>query len=126
MARILVRVGDEEFEGELTEDTAPQTVQKILDVLPLEATTNTWGEEIYFEIPVEMGEENSKETVSKGDLGYWPSGSAFCIFYGITPMSQNEQDIVPASPVNPIGRIENAEALKKHGAGETIHVSLAE
>lgn len=126
MPRILIRVGDEEFEGELTEETAPNTVQKILDALPLEATAKTWGEEIYFSIPVQVAEENGKATVSKGDLGYWPSGNAFCIFYGKTPMSQNEDEIVPASPVNPIGHIENADALKQHSPGETVQVSLAE
>lgn len=126
MARIRIEVGGEEFDGVLTEDSAPETVGEILDALPLEATARTWGEEIYFEIPVQVGPENGRETVSKGDLGYWPAGSAFCIFYGLTPMSQSEEEIVPASAVNPIGRIENAEALKKHGAGEKVRVTLAE
>lgn len=126
MPRICIQVGDEEFHGELTPDSAPQTVQNILNALPLEATARTWGEEIYFNIPVEMGTENGQETVSKGDLAYWPSGNAFCIFYGKTPMSQNDTEIVPASAVNVFGHIENAEALKQHSAGEEVRVTLAE
>ncbi len=125
MAEIKIQVGDEVFDAVLTEDSAPETVGKILEALPIEARANTWGEEIYFSIPVETGEENAVATVNKGDLGYWPAGNGFCIFFGKTPMSQSEDEIRPASPVNPIGRIENPDALKKHGAGETVRITLA-
>ena len=126
MARIKIRVGDEEFDATLTEEGAPGTVAKILEALPIEATAMTWGEEIYFEIPVQAGGENGREIVSKGDLGYWPAGNAFCIFFGKTPMSESEEEIRPASAVNPIGTIENPDALKKHGDGELVRISLAE
>lgn len=126
MANIKILVGDEEFDAVLQEDSAPETVAKIIHALPIEAIANTWGEEIYFEISVRTNAENAVETVRVGDLGFWPAGSAFCIFYGKTPMSSSEEEIKPASEVNPIGRIENPEALKKHAAGERVVISLAE
>jgi len=126
MAGIKIQVGDEQFDATLDEQSAPETVRQILAALPIEAAARTWGEEIYFDIPVAMGEENAVETVRKGDLGYWPAGQCFCIFFGMTPMSASEDQIKPASAVNPIGRIENADALKQHGAGEPVRITLAQ
>ncbi len=123
MAKIKIQVGEEEFDATLTEESAPETVRKILNALPIESAAQTWGEEIYFEIPVSMAEENAVSTVSKGDLGYWPAGECFCIFFGKTPMTTSEDQIKPASPVNPIGRIENPDALKKHSAGEPVRIT---
>ena len=80
------------------------TAHEIIDKLPIESEFSTWGDEIYFSIPVQMGSQESRDVVEKGDLGYWPPGNAFCIFYGPTPGS-TEDEIRPASPVNPIGRI---------------------
>ena len=74
------------------------TAEAIWNALPIESLGNTWGEEIYFTIPVEMGEDNGQPTVDLGDLGYWPPGPAFCIFFGPTPMSRGNE-IRPASPV---------------------------
>ena len=82
-----------------------QTAQAIWQALPLDSTGNTWGEEIYFNIPVDMGEENGQATVDLGDLAYWPPGPAFCIFFGPTPMSRGDE-IRPASPVNVFGHLE--------------------
>ena len=89
------------IEAELNQS---QTAQKIWDALPIEARGNTWGEEIYFSIPVEMESENPQEVVELGDLAYWPPGTAFCVFFGRTPMSRGSE-IRPASPVNVIGKL---------------------
>ena len=90
------------MEGELN-DTS--TAQKVADKLPLKAPFNTWGEEIYFTIPVDAElDETAQDEVEIGDLGYWPTGKAFCIFFGQTPMS-TPGNIIPASPVNIIGRV---------------------
>ena len=72
------------------------TASEIWDALPITARANLWGDEIYFAIPVHRAEENAKATVGLGDLGYWPPGNAFCIFYGPTPMSRGDE-IRPAS-----------------------------
>ena len=86
-------------------DESPRTAQAIWDALPLEAKASTWGDEIYFSIPVDVDPENPREVVEMGDLGYWPPGSAFCIFFGPTPASKGDE-IRAASPVNVFGRIE--------------------
>ena len=100
-------------EAILLEELNPMTVNKIWNELPLEGRTNLWGEEIYFPIPVKMNLENSQEIVEIGDLGYWPPGHSFCIFFGLTPISsthvdrdgKNVTEIRPANPVNVFGRI---------------------
>jgi len=88
--------------GELN-DTA--TAWEVLMKLPIEGKAQRWGEEIYFEIPAQAElEEDAREVVEKGELGYWPTGSAFCMFFGPTPMSQGDE-IRAASKVNIIGRM---------------------
>ncbi len=125
MPQIVITLGKDEFRAELTDEEAPETVREILEALPFESTARKWGEEIYFEIPVEMTEENPRDKVGKGDLGYWPAGQCFCLFYGKTPMSPSEEEIVPASPVNRIGQMEDPEKLHGHAAGEQVSVRLA-
>jgi hypothetical protein len=81
------------------------TAQELLKQLPIEGRVNTWGEEIYFEIPVNMPQEpDAQEILSVGDLGYWPMGQAFCIFFGPTPVSTDERPRA-FSPVNILGKI---------------------
>ncbi len=80
------------------------TATAIWDALPLEAKGETWGDEIYFDIGLTAASESPKDVVAMGELGYWPPGRAFCIFFGPTPMSRGDE-IRPASPVNVVGRI---------------------
>jgi len=80
------------------------TAAAVWDALPLAVPGERWGEEIYFDISVKAKPESPRETVELGDLGYWPPGSAFCIFFGPTPASRGKE-IRPASPVNVFGRI---------------------
>lgn len=111
MSKIRITVGRLQMEAELFDSS---TVSKIEKVLPLDSSFNTWGDEIYFSIPVETGlDETAREEVELGDLGYWPTGKAFCIFFGPTPMS-TEGKIIPASAVNIIGKITgNARLFKE-------------
>ena len=120
MARaIRITVGDVELDAELNES---ETAGKIYDALPFDCSFNTWGDEIYFSIPVETGPEDARETVELNDLGYWPPGTAFCIFYGLTPASQGDE-IRPASPVNVVGRVlGDATVLKSASGASTIVV----
>lgn len=105
--------------AELTEEN-PKTATAIWKALPMEARANLWGDEIYFSIPVSVKSENSKAIVELGDIGYWPPGNAFCIFFGPTPASTKEE-IRPASPVNVFGRvIGDPKIFKKVRAGEKI------
>ncbi len=100
--KIKISIGKMAMAAELN-DTP--TARKVLAALPLNTSFRTWGEEIYFTIPVEAPlDDSAKEVVEIGDLGYWPSGAAFCIFFGLTPMS-SPGEIVPASAVNIIGKV---------------------
>jgi hypothetical protein len=100
--KITIRVGELEVEAELNES---KTAQLIWAALPIEAKVNLWGEEIYFAIPVTAGQEQgARDVVSSGELGYWPPGRAFCIFFGPTPASRGDE-IRAASAVNGIGKV---------------------
>jgi hypothetical protein len=121
--KIRILIGHLNIEAELN-DTV--TASKIGEVLPLEASFNTWGDEIYFTIPVKAElDDSAREEVEAGDLGYWPTGQAFCIFFGPTPMSSRGR-IVPASAVNLIGRVKgNAERLKEVMEEDKVVVQAA-
>jgi len=100
--RIAIRIGTLSMEAELNETP---TAQKIAAALPLRASFNTWGDEIYFAIPVDADlDDSAQDVVELGDLGYWPPGKAWCIFFGQTPVSQSGK-IMPASAVNVIGKV---------------------
>jgi hypothetical protein len=117
---ITIIVDDIELTAELK---ATPTSKKILASLPIESRANTWGEEIYFEIPVDADlEEHAVEEVKVGTLAYWPTGRALCIFFGPTPASTGS---LPRaySPVNVIGRISgDLSVLKKVGDGAAAKV----
>jgi len=120
---ITITVEDVRISAELNNS---ETAKKIWKVLPIEGNVNTWGDEIYFSIPVNVGLENAKEVVSEGDLGYWPPGNAFCIFFGLTPASQGNE-IRPASPVNIFGKvIGDPKVFKKVRSGKKIIVEKNE
>jgi hypothetical protein len=95
-----------------------RTAQAICEALPVKGRVNLWGEEIYFSIPLNLKLEAGQELVSTGDLGYWPEGNAFCIFFGPTPVSQGDE-IRPASPVTVFGKIIGDTTLFKKVAGGT-------
>lgn len=109
---IIENVG--EAEGEFVRHLAPRTVDIIMKKLPVEGRAALWKQEVYFEIPVIMGEEKAKPTVKKGDVAYWPMGRALCVFYGETQ---------PYSPVSVVGRIlNNLELFSKAKSGAVIRV----
>jgi hypothetical protein len=113
--RIKIKIGSLSMDAELN-DTA--TATKVADALPITASFNTWGDEIYFSIPVNSQlDDSAKEVVEMGDLGYWPTGKALCIFFGPTPMSSGGQ-IVPASAVNVIGKVSGDARLFKQVMNE--------
>ena len=102
------------------------TADAIWKSLPFTAQANIWGDEIYFTIPVQAGlDETAAEVVENGDLGYWPSGPAFCIFFGPTPISR-PGEIRPASAVNIFGKIAgDTSVLKQIASGSMIEVKKA-
>jgi uncharacterized protein len=110
-------------EAELNES---RTASLIWEALPIEGQANLWGEEIYFSIQVKAAPDaGAREEVSPGELGYWPPGSAFCIFFGPTPASRGN-DIRAASPVNIIGQVlSDAKAFLSVKSGEALIIEKA-
>jgi len=118
-SNIVITAGSICLEAELN-DTF--TAQAIRNILPLTAAANTWGDEIYFSMPVTLELENGQDVVEMGDLGYWPPGRAFCIFFGTTPASQG-YEIRPASAVTVVGKVQGeVTTLKQVSAGEQVSI----
>lgn len=123
MPRILITAGPISLPAELNDSP---TAQQVWDALPIEGRANTWGDEIYFEIPVVARQAaDARVDVAVGELGYWPVGRAFCIFFGPTPASTG-----PApraySPVNILGRVlGDATALRAVRDGDSVRLTRA-
>jgi len=121
--KIKITAGNVSMEAELNDSS---TAHMIWNALPIEKHGNTWGDEIYFSIPVRAQEENAKAVVEKGDIAYWPPGSAFCIFFGPTPASSGDE-IRPASPVNVVGKLlGEPEKFKSVSHGEKVIIEKSE
>ena len=121
MATIRISAGPVSAIAELA-DTS--TAQAILDALPITGRASTWGDEIYFTIPINADEEDARAVVEAGDIAYWPPGSALCIFFGPTPASRGNE-IRPASPVNVVGRVRgDATVFRQVRDGSPVLVEL--
>ena len=109
----------------LAELTNTKTAEAIWQSLPFSSIVSKWGDEIYFKIPLKMDLEAGQEVVDFGDLGYWPSGNAFCIFFGLTPIS-SQDEIRPASAVSVFGMLmDNPEVFRQIRERERIVVERA-
>lgn len=110
MNTILIQFDDFSLQAKLNDSP---TAHEVFKHLPIESQVNTWGDEIYFEIPVNMPQEpGAREIVEVGELGYWPVGKAFCIFFGPTPVSTDQRPRA-YSPVNIIGEyLGDSQALR--------------
>ena len=99
------------------------TAVLLWDALPLEGSANTWGDEIYFRIPVQADEEDdASDVVEMGAVAYWPPGQALCLFFGRTPASRGDE-IRAASAVNALGWIEgDATVLRQVSSGTRVIV----
>ncbi len=107
--------------ADMTEEN-PATADAVWDRLPIEGKANTWGDEIYFGIPVKVEPEDTHPIVELGDVAYWPPGQAICFFFGPTPASW-DREIRPASPVAVFARVENnAKLLKLVRPGERVRL----
>jgi hypothetical protein len=82
------------------------TARALADALPITGRAQLWGDEIYFSVPQVAADldDTAATVVNVGDLGYWPTGKAFCIFFGLTPGSLPGESR-PASAVNLVGRV---------------------
>lgn len=93
-----------------------KTSKELLKLLPFESKAQTWGEEVYFETPLKMPEDNPHTLAPPGTIAYWPPDHAFCIFFGQTPYS----------PVNILGKLEGDPAIfARVRSGDTIRLEPA-
>jgi hypothetical protein len=118
MRKVKITAGDVTAIGVMNNNA---TADAIWEALPISARGNTWGDEIYFGIPVHVDEaEDANDVVEMGALAYWPPGNAFCIFFGKTPASK-EDECRAASAVNAVGKIEgDPEVFKEVPGGSTV------
>ena len=121
--RITITSGSLRVDGMLY--TSP-TADAVWNCLPLHASVHTWGDEIYISIPVQVDlDADAQEVVEIGDMGYWPSGAALCIFFGPTPVSR-PGEIRPASAVNVFGKVTgDTKGFKKIADGSAISIAKA-
>jgi uncharacterized protein len=119
---VKILIGDLVLEAEFFDTPCAKAIAA---ALPMEAHPNEWGDEFYFEIPVDLPpDETATVKLKAGDIGYWPPGNCLAIFFGPTPMSSGS-DPVPASEVNIVGRITGDAALLRGCRGaKSIRLSL--
>lgn len=114
MIRIVCETAGVDLTATLNES---RTAGELMGVLPVEGAAQRWGDEVYFGLPLELGAESPVESVAVGDIGYWPPGSAFCIFFGQQPYSA----------VNPLGSVEgDARAFAAVGDGDLVRLEAAD
>lgn len=122
--KIIIITANKRVGAELNDS---KTANLIWDALPIKAKINRWGDEVYFKIPVKAElDDTAKEVVEIGELGFWPTGSAFCIFFGMTPISDG-RNIIPASAVNIVGKVlDDPEIFKESFEGDIIRLEAIE
>ena len=124
MARIRFDFGTLTLDAELL-DTP--TAKAIAGALPISSSALTWGEEVYFDVPVEVKREgNARAVVTPGEIAYWPEGPAIALGFGRTPISQGNETRL-ASPCNIFARaLSDVKALGKVKAGTKVEVRALE
>ncbi len=121
MPRIRFEIGSVSLDAELL-DTP--TARAIARSLPISASAMTWGEEVYFDVPVEVATEpDARAVVTPGEIAYWPAGPAIAIGFGRTPISKGNETRL-ASPCNVFAKaLGDVKALKAIRAGTAIKVT---
>jgi len=102
------------------------TANAIKNILPFKSIVKTWGDEIYFEIPIEKNidlESDAKDVIDLGEVAYWIDGKSIAIGYGKTPISQNNE-IRLAAKTNIWGdAVINIKELNKIKDGDEVIIS---
>jgi len=103
------------------------TAQAIAAALPISSSVLTWGEEVYFDVPVEVArEKEARAVIVPGEIAYWPEGPAIAIGFGRTPISKGNETRL-ASPCNVFAKaVGNVKALAKVRTGEKVEVTAVD
>ena len=102
------------------------TAQAIAKALPLTSSVMTWGEEVYFEVPVKAAREtDARAVVTPGEIAYWPDGNCIAIGFGRTPISKGDETRL-ASPCNVFAKaLADVKTLSQVKAGTTVRVTAS-
>ena len=121
MPRIRFDFGSLGLEAELL-DTP--TAKAVLAALPVSASVLTWGDEVYFDVPVTVAREpQAREVVTPGEIAYWPEGHCIALGYGRTPISKGSETRL-ASPCNIFARaLADVKALAKVKPATSVKVT---
>jgi len=120
--RLKITAGDAEVSAVLNDTSVADAAWA---ALPLQGICSTWGDEVYFRVGLDAGEDGPQGVVDMGDVAYWAPGDALCLFFGPTPASRGDE-IRPASPVTVIGSIDgNPTVLKSAPSGAPVRVEKA-
>jgi hypothetical protein len=121
MTRIRFDFGTLTLDAELNDTT---TAEAIAAALPITSEVMTWGEEVYFDVPVRVKREaDARAVVTPGEIAYWPDGAAIAIGFGRTPISRGDETRL-ASPCNTWAKaLGDVKALKAVKAGTKVTVS---
>ena len=120
MADLRIDVDGVELAADWTDDS-PETRRALEDALPLAGEAARWGDELYFQVPVDVPAEDARAEVPVGAVAYWPQGDALCLFWGPTPASRGEEPRA-ASPVNVVAQIEDVSGLSTIDGGAGVRI----
>lgn len=124
MSDLRVTVDGHELEATWNDD-APETRRALERELPIEGEAVRWGDELYFDVPLDVPAENQSEAVPVGAIAYWPTGNKLCLFWGPTPASCGEEPRATA-PVNVVGLLEDVSALSDLEGGARVRFDAAD
>jgi hypothetical protein len=101
------------------------TAQAILAALPIDSRAQTWGEEVYFSIPVTAElEPDARDVVQPGELAFWIEGSCIAIGFGPTPISQGDEIRLAARTNIWADTQDDVRQLTTIQAGDPIHIEI--
>ena len=124
MVDLRITVGDRELTATWIDD-APETRAALEAALPVAGDGIRWGDELYFDLALDVPPENASEVVPEGAVTYWPDGNKLCLFWGKTPASVDDEPRA-AAPVTVVARLENVSALAELDGGTRVQLERAE
>jgi len=120
MSELQLTVGDASLTATWSDENA--TVRAALaDALPVAGDATRWGDELYFDVPIDAEPETTREEVPVGAIAYWPAGNALCLFWGPTPASRRTEPRA-AAPVAVVATVDDPSPLGTIDGGARVTV----